>query len=86
MSETYKLGTTILTQGEGELDLLTRRIETLTQGLQGADGTGRRTGEVTNLGSSVGISRVRTNAEYAAAVTELAIKRHTEESGLKLEP
>jgi len=34
---------------KGELDALTRRIETLTQGLQGADGTGGKTGELATL-------------------------------------
>ncbi len=34
---------------KGELDALSRRIETLTQGLQGADGTGGKTGELATL-------------------------------------
>ena len=34
---------------KGELDALTGRIETLTQGLQGADGTGGKTGELATL-------------------------------------
>ena len=34
---------------KGELDALTTRIETLTQGLQGADGTGGKTGELATI-------------------------------------
>lgn len=42
-----------ITSAKGELDSLTKKIETLTQGLQGDDGSGGKRGELTSLESEL---------------------------------